>query len=244
MTSRLEQARAALARAEAVASARAYADLEGDPASPDGQVSADEAAARRAARPGRRGSRPDRARGRVEQGDLGGGASPPPEQPDGEADPEAVARGIVLRQLTMAPRSRAQLEDKLRARNCPDDVATRVLDRFTELGLVDDQAYADTLVRTRREAKGLARRALAHELRRKGVGEDIVAESLSGIESDEEEDQARRLVDKRLRALHGLDAAVQTRRLAGMLARKGYSSALSYRVIRQALAESPEHRRD
>lgn len=240
MTSRLEQARAALARAEAVASARADADLEGDPASPNCEVSA----AQRAARPGRRGSRSDRARGRVEHDDLGAGASPPPEEPDGEADPEAVARGIVLRQLTMAPRSRAQLADKLRARHCPDDVAARVLDRFTELGLVDDQAYADTLVRTRRETKGLARRALAHELRRKGVGEDIVAESLAGIESDEEEDQARRLVDKRLRALHGLDAAVQTRRLAGMLARKGYSSALSYRVIRQALAESPEHGRD
>lgn len=163
---------------------------------------------------------------------------------DAEPDPEAVARSIVLRQLAMAPRSRAQLEDKLRARHCPPEVAQRVLDRFTEVGLVDDRAYARSLVRSRQETKGLARRALAHELRRKGVDDDIVAQSLADIEPPQEEDQARRLVEKRLRTLHGLDPAVQTRRLAGMLARKGYPSALSYRVISEALAQSPEHRRD
>lgn len=101
---------------------------------------------------------------------------------DAEPDPEAVARSIVLRQLAMAPRSRAQLEDKLRARHCPPEVAQRVLDRFTEVGLVDDRAYARSLVRSRQETKGLARRALAHELRRKGVDDDIVAQSLADIE--------------------------------------------------------------
>lgn len=198
---RLQQARAALARAEEMASAPP-------------------------------GSQP-----------RGGTADPGAEQ-DQEADPEAVARAIVLRQLAMAPRSRAQLEDKLRSRACPDDVAGRVLDRFTELGLVDDRAYAETLVRTRRETKGLARRALAHELRRTGIDDDIVRESLSDIATPDEEEQARRLVDKRLRSLHGLDATVQTRRLAGMLARKGYASTVSYRVIREALDAAPEHRRD
>lgn len=256
MTSRLEQARAALAQAEAVAAARtgsapgqvstAQTDRTEAEGSPEAEIAGD---GRLAARVGQRGSRRSRggrggtARRHDDQGEAKVAASPPLGPPDPEADPEAVARAIVLRQLTLAPRSRAQLQDKLRARNCPDDVAARVLDRFAELGLVDDQAYADTLVRTRRESKGLARRALAHELRRHGVSGDIVAESLMGLESDEEE-QARRLVDKRLRALHGLDPAVQTRRLAGMLARKGYSAALSYRVIREALAESHEHRRD
>ncbi len=219
MTSRLDEARDLLARAEAAASARASA--------------APEHTERPAA--STRSTRSKRANP----------SQPAPEpEPDRDADPEAVARQIVLRQLTMAPRSRAQLEDKLRARQCPDDVAAAVLDRFTELGLIDDQAYAETLVRSRRETKGLARRALAHELRRKGVADDIVDDSLAEIDSADEADQARRLVDKRLRALHGLAPEVQTRRLAGMLARKGYSSGLAYQVIREALAESPEHRRD
>src|SRR3954466_11079789 len=86
-----------------------------------------------------------------------------------DADPESVARAIVLRQLTMAPRSRAQLADKLAERGADEAVAERVLDRFEEVGLVDDEAFAQLLVRSQRAGRGLGRRALAHELRRKGV---------------------------------------------------------------------------
>jgi regulatory protein len=163
---------------------------------------------------------------------------------DGEPDPNDVARQIVLRQLALAPRSRKQLRDKLRQRNCPDDVAEAVLDRMTEVGLVDDEAYAGLLVRSQQAGRGLAKRALARELRTKGVGDEIAKATLDAIDPDEEVVQAERLVAKRLPSLHGLDATVQVRRLAGMLARKGYPAELSMRVIRQALAQAPEHQRD
>ncbi len=220
---RLARAREALARAESVAAGTAAPDSAGsDPSA--GPLAGPGA--------GRRAEPVASSRG---DGDAEG---------DADADAEAVARAIVLRQLAMAPRSRAQLADKLRAKDCPEEVAEAVLDRFTQAGLIDDRAYAEVLVRSRRETKGLARRALAHELRRTGVADDIVEDSLEQIEDPDEEEQARRLVDKRLRTLHGLDSTVQTRRLAGMLARKGYSSSLSYRIIRDALADAPEHRRD
>ncbi len=161
-----------------------------------------------------------------------------------EPDPHEVARAIVLRQLTLAPRSRQQLRDKLRQRSCPDDVAEAVLDRMTEVGLVDDEAYAGMLVRSQQAGRGLARRALAQELRRKGIEDDVAAVALEGIPDDDEREQARRLVAKRLRTMHGLDATVQTRRLAGMLARKGYPSSLAFSVIREAIADAPEHQRD
>jgi regulatory protein len=163
---------------------------------------------------------------------------------DGEPDPHDVARQIVLRQLALAPRSRKQLRDKLRQRNCPDDVAEAVLDRMTEVGLVDDEAYAGLLVRSQQAGRGLAKRALARELRTKGVDDEIAKATLDAIDPDEEVVQAERLVAKRLPSLHGLDATVQVRRLAGMLARKGYPAELSMRVIRQALAQAPEHQRD
>ena len=84
------------------------------------------------------------------------------QQRRGEPDPHDVARQIVLRQLTMAPRSRAQLEDKLRQRDCPDDVAAAVLDRLTEVGLVDDEAYAaDAGALPAGRAAGWLARALA-----------------------------------------------------------------------------------
>ena len=169
-----------------------------------------------------------------------------PEQARGdtEPDPHDVARQIALRQLTMAPRSRKQLEDKLRQRGCEDDVARVVLDRLTEVGLVDDEAYARMLVRNRQETRGLAPRALTQELRRKGVADQIIEDTLADVDPDEDADRARALVEKRLRTMRGLDRQVQTRRLAGFLARKGYDSSLAFRVIREALDGLPEHQRD
>jgi regulatory protein len=169
---------------------------------------------------------------------------PDPAQRDREPDPHDVARQIVLRQLTMAPRSRAQLEDKLRQRDCPDDVAAAVLDRLTDVGLVDDEAYAQMLVRSQQAGRGLARRALARELHTKGIDPELAAETLEGIDEESERERARALVAKKLRSMHGLTAEVQTRRLAGMLARKGYSSSTSFAVIREAIAEAPEHQPD
>lgn len=153
-----------------------------------------------------------------------------------EADPESVARGIVLRRLTAAPRSRSELAADLAARSVPDDVAARVLDRFTEVGLVDDVAYAQMLVRTRRDSRGLARRALQQELRRKGVDDEHAAAALDDLTADDELATAQALVTKRLPATRGLPYETRVRRLAGMLARKGYSAGLAHRVVRDALA--------
>jgi regulatory protein len=158
-----------------------------------------------------------------------------------ESDPRDVARQIVLRQLAMAPRSRAELQQKLTQRGCAPEVAGAVLDRMTQVGLVDDEAYAHMLVRTQQAGRGLARRALARELRTKGIDGDLADAALSSISDEDERDRARALVDKKLRAMHGLGIEVQTRRLAGMLARKGYSSSMTYAVIREAIADAPEH---
>jgi len=69
--------------------------------------------------------------------------SEPSEEPEGpDADPEAVARKILLDQLTGQARSRSELAGKLAAKNVPDDIATRLHDRFEEVGLVDDEAFA------------------------------------------------------------------------------------------------------
>ena len=178
-------------------------------------------------------------------------APPVPPEPEGdprsagrEPDPIDWARQIVLRALTATPRSRAQLEDLLRRKDCPDPVAATVLDRLTEVGLVDDAAYAGMLVRSRQAGRGLARRALAQELRRKGVDDDTARAALDEVDPVGEEERARELVAKKLRTMTGLDPNVQTRRLAGMLARKGYAADVTLRVVRDAVREAPEHARD
>ncbi|WEV79431.1 regulatory protein RecX [Janibacter cremeus] len=169
---------------------------------------------------------------------------PDPKATDEDADPYAVARAVVLRLLTGAPKSRSELEKALRRKGCPDDVAAEVLDRYEEVGLVDDEAYAQTFVRSKQAGRGLARRALSHELRKKGVDEELARAVLDEIDPEDERARAHELVEKKLRSMHGLDRAVQTRRLAGMLARKGYGPEVARLVINEALDAQPEHQRD
>lgn len=162
----------------------------------------------------------------------------PRDPQDVDADPESVARTILLDQLTGRARSRKELADKLAGKGVPDEIATRLLDRFEEVGLVDDTAFAHLWVEGRQSGKGLARRALAHELRRKGIDDEVAREALDALDPAEEESAARVLVRKKLRTLSRVDDATATRRLVGMLARKGYSPGLAYTVVKDELAES------
>jgi regulatory protein len=155
--------------------------------------------------------------------------------PDTQADPESAAREICLRLLATAPRTRAQLGDALRRRDIPDEVADAVLGRFTDVGLIDDDAFARAWVQSRHVGRGLARRALAAELRMRGVAEETVDDAVETLQPEHEEAAARELVARRLAATRDLDAPRRTRRLVGVLARKGYSPELSYRIVREAL---------
>jgi regulatory protein len=155
--------------------------------------------------------------------------------PEPDADPYSVARAIVLRKLTAAPRTRAQLADDLVQRVVPDEVAERVLDRFTDVGLIDDEAFAQTWVRTRHLGRGLARRALAAELRQRGVADETVAEAIEAVTPDDEHASAVALIGRRLAATRGLSRDTRIRRLTGLLARKGYSGGLAMAVVRDAL---------
>jgi regulatory protein len=150
-------------------------------------------------------------------------------------DPESVARGICLRALTGAPKTRQQLADLLAQRDVPEDAAEVVLDRFTEVGLIDDAAFARAWVSSRQAGRGLARRALSAELRAKGVEPEVAAEAVSEVDDDDERAAARRLVERRARAMRRLDRTTATRRLMGMLARKGYSGGLAAAVVREVL---------
>jgi regulatory protein len=157
-----------------------------------------------------------------------------------EADPEGVARTILLDALTGQARTRRELADKLAKREVPDDVATELLDRFTDVGLIDDAAFASAWVESRHRSRGLAPRALAQELRRKGVDDEEAKAALEQIDEDDQRAAARALVDRKMRSMRGLEPQVATRRLAGMLARKGYGAGLAFSVVREALAEDDE----
>lgn len=160
--------------------------------------------------------------------------------PAEDLDPVQRARDICLNLLTVRPRTRAELRQSLLRKEIEEDVADQVLSRLDEVGLVDDAAFAELWVRSRHTYQGLGRRALATELRRKGVADDVAAEAVATVDADAEEERARELVRKRLRSLTGADETARIRKLVGMLARRGYSQGLAFRVVRDELHAAGE----
>lgn len=148
-----------------------------------------------------------------------------------------MARQICLRLLTGAPRSRASLAEALRRKEIPDEVAGQVLDRLTEVGLIDDLAYADAFVATRHRDRGLGRTALQAELRRKGVDTAVIAQAITALDSDAERDRARSLVARRVDASMAAGPVAARRRLIALLARRGYGPSVAVGVVDDALRE-------
>ena len=168
-----------------------------------------------------------------------------PPQSTSEPTREEQARNLCLRLLTARARTRAELEGQLAKRGYPYDVSKRVLDRLTQVGLIDDADFAEQWVRSRRANAGKGKRALAAELRTKGVDNDVIMAALDGIDAGAERQRAEKLVRDRLRRekLGDDDDAKIARRLVGMLARRGYSQTMAFDVVKDELANERERRR-
>src|ERR1700722_91639 len=167
---------------------------------------------------------------------------PPPST--SEPSREEQARAFCLRLLTARARTRAELAGQLAKRGYPDDVSTRVLDRLSDVGLVDDAGFAEQWVHSRRANAGKGKRALAAELHTKGVDSDVITSVLGGINPAAERGRAEQLVRTRLRRekLSDDDARV-SRRLVAMLARRGFDQTVAYDVVSAELAGERERRR-
>jgi regulatory protein len=170
-------------------------------------------------------------RGGGGRGGAGSGGRPPTPA----RDESELAREICLRHLALRPRTRAELAKALTKAGISAEVTAEVLDRYDEVGIIDDAAFARAWVSSRHHGRGLARRALASELRRHGVDADTVGEALDDIDPETEAATARALVDRKLRTVSGDPQAV-FRRLVGMLARKGYPPGVAIGAVKDALA--------
>ncbi|ROZ58904.1 recombination regulator RecX [Rhodococcus sp. WS1] len=153
-----------------------------------------------------------------------------------EGGTEAQAKDACLRLLTDRARSRSELETKLSGRGFEPEIITKVLDRLQEIGLIDDADFANQWVHSRHTYSGKGKRALAVELRLKGIDQDVASEALSQIDPEDERERAAELVRRKLKNKPVDDRDKVTRRLVSMLARKGYSAGMSYEVVKAEMA--------
>lgn len=147
---------------------------------------------------------------------------------------EQRARNVLLYQLSRSAKSTHQLRLILEKREIDAEIAERVLERFTEVGLIDDQQYAETIVSSRRNFKGLAKTAIKRELAEKGVPQPLIEAVTEGITAQDDLESAKVLAVRRFGQMVNLEKVVRERRLAGYLQRKGYSSAVTFAAIRFA----------
>jgi len=165
---------------------------------------------------------------------------PPAREADIEADPEQVVRTIVLRRLSSSPRTRGELEKDLAQRGADPDITAAVLDRFEEVGLIDDQAFASMWVESRHRSKALARSVLKRELAQRGIDRESIEEAVDQIDDDAEWQRAREFAERKFRVRSGEDRLKAVNRLAGQLARKGYPANVCFTVAREVSAAVTE----
>lgn len=157
-----------------------------------------------------------------------------------EADPYTRAKTIVYNQLAYSAKTRGQLRKKLQAEGFEAELIEPLLDKFEAAKLIDDAEYAQTFVAQKSRTKKLSRAALRRELAERGVRGEEAENALAQRTDEQEREDAVELVRKKLRP--GMDLSDRaekdrvTRRLLGMLARRGYSSSVSMSVVREELA--------
>ena len=162
---------------------------------------------------------------------------PSPRSDDVDADVESVARTIALRKLTAKACTRHELDQALQAKNVPQGVIDAVLDRLQDVGLLDDASFAVDWVTSRQQRRHMSRRLLRRELQAKGVERSHIDSALDQVDRNAELTSARDLVERKRAAMNGLAREVQYRRLAGMLSRRGFDSAITTQVLADVLGE-------
>lgn len=157
-----------------------------------------------------------------------------------EIEAADAAKQVLLRRLSHAPRTRKELAKDLKDKDISDEVANVALDRFEEVGLINDQALASNYVSSQHQRKGLGKNALRQQLRAKGVSDEVALEAISQISDDQEFQAAFALACKKIRSLQRDDAKTQLRKIVSVLARKGYSSNLAFRVAKEVITDLPD----
>jgi regulatory protein len=168
---------------------------------------------------------------------VAGGSRPRPFVTGSPQELESAVRERCLTLLSHQPRTRAELERSLSRAGAPDDVAAAVLDRLTQVGLVDDTAYAEAYVRTGVGVRRRGTRSLRAELRGRGVAPEVIDLATAQVDDQDERDTALALAARRAQGLARLAPEVRRRRLMGLLLRRGFSAAAVNDVVTQVLSD-------
>lgn len=142
-------------------------------------------------------------------------------------------------------KTRKQLHDKMRDRNCPDDIIESTLDKLEEMKYLSDAQYAKNFVESKQTYKNVGQRKIAQDLRQKGIPQEIIETAFEENTEEDERLRAKELVSKRMRSTRNVERQKRINRLVGYLSRNGYNGSMAFSVVKEAIdAESDEEMGD
>lgn len=153
------------------------------------------------------------------------------------SDWRSLARDVVYRRLAVRDRSVAELRASLEKELVPEEFISETIQKFADANLVDDERFANGFVRARFESKVISRKALAHDLHKKGIVGERAEEALGQISDEDEQERANAFAVRKIRSMARFEPEVIKRRLFGALARRGFSPGQVMRAV-EALFES------
>lgn len=165
-----------------------------------------------------------------------------------------------IRFVSFRPRSEKEFKDFLlkilQKRKASDDrMIDRVLTRLRDLGYADDAKFVSWWINQRQSHKPKGVRAIAQELKAKGVSDDLVKSLVvkrrdqfscdrNGIGTDDELSLAKRAVEKKLPLWQKLPPLERKKKIYGFLGRRGFTGDTTRRIIDEVVrgeVESSEH---
>jgi regulatory protein len=136
-----------------------------------------------------------------------------------------------VRYLGYRPRSVDETRRHLVDKGCDSDAVEAVISRLMRQGYLDDVAFANYWVENREQFRPRGRRALAYELRQKGVDGDVIDSVLERVEED---DLAWSAVAGKIERWADLEEYAFKQRVAGYLDRRGFPYGVSREVADRA----------
>ncbi len=143
--------------------------------------------------------------------------------------PELSLRARAMKYLVRREYSRAELHTKLLTQVEPTDDIEKILNELTAQGWLSDSRATEQIVRLRRNRFGMQR--IAHELRRKGIAEDLITDILPQIK-DTELEAARNIWQKKF-GVTPVDSKEKAKQIRFMQSR-GFTSDVIFKVLRDA----------
>jgi len=152
-----------------------------------------------------------------------------------DEDAREVAYGKALRFLGYRPRSIHEVRENLQKHKIPENVIEEVLKRLQDANLLNDQQFAQAWVENRNTFRPRSRRALAMELRQKGLDDEVVQHVLD--DNVDENALALEAARKYARKVQHLEWPDFRQKLGSFLGRRGFSYGVIAPVLRQVWSE-------